>query len=77
MQIHAKNLILKNSSPSNIVITLDSSLNKGLIYSSEQSSACYQLSTEKIRIGDPLTVHDPMEFLGPLTYPYTNRFYGQ
>ncbi len=60
MQTHAKNLILKNSSPTNTEIPLDSSLNKGLIYSSEKSSACYQLSTDEIRIGDALTVIDPM-----------------
>ncbi len=45
MQTYAKNLILKNSSPTNIEIPLHPSLYKGLIYSSEQSSACYQLTT--------------------------------
>ncbi len=77
MQTYAKNFIIKNSNPENIEITLDSSLNKGLIYSSEQSNACYQLTTDEIRIGDALTVTDPMEFLDPQIYPYipySNKF---
>jgi hypothetical protein len=79
MQTYAKTLILNNSSPTNIEISLDSYLNKGLIYSSEQSSACYQLSTYEIRIGDALTVTDPMKFLDPLSFPYfpyTNKYEG-
>ena len=36
---------------------------KGLIYSSEQSNACYQLSKEVILIGDALNVTNPMSQL--------------
>ncbi len=57
IQIYATILFLNKTSPS---IPLHTSLNKGLIYSSEQSSACYQLTTDEIRIGDALTVPDPM-----------------